>query len=278
LERVEGTELFDAALLRVAKKDGDLIGFVHGGVWPVAWLREIFGEKSSNPMGYLALIAVRSSERRRGVGTRLLSSLGDTLDGRGVAGLRADGRAYNGFYGNFFAPLAPLWGTTEGVAVAAEDRGTREFLRRRGFREEEVARSLSLQSLRRGEASIPADVVETRDFQPILGSSEGRPFPRVNHSVTWSAVLDGVHVGYLTAFPFGRSGSADRWGIHAWVVGEAWRGRGIGDRLLATALGRLEARGAREVETLVLPEESPAATRLYERRGFRAVAEWIVFG
>ena len=34
----------------------------------------------------------------------------------------------------------------------------------------------------------------------------------------------------------------------------------------------------REVETLVLPAESPAATRLYERRGFRAVAEWIVFG
>ena len=85
----------------------------------LAWnqaLREIFGEDSSTPMGYLALIAVRSGERRRGVGARLLSSLRDTLDGRGGAGLRADGRAYNGFYGNYFAPLAPFWGTTEGVA------------------------------------------------------------------------------------------------------------------------------------------------------------------
>ena len=53
------------------------------------------------------------------------------------------------------------------------------------------------------------------------------------------------------------------------VVHERWRGRGLGAALLADALARLAARGARRVE-LKVHATNAAAIRLYSA-GFRVV-------
>jgi GNAT superfamily N-acetyltransferase len=46
------------------------------------------------------------------------------------------------------------------------------------------------------------------------------------------------------------------------------RGRGVGSRLAAEAVGKMEAAGAERIETTYDPG-NPAAARLWERMGFR---------
>ncbi len=55
------------------------------------------------------------------------------------------------------------------------------------------------------------------------------------------------------------------------VVHETWRRRGLGEALLRHVFAAFEARGAPAVE-LKVKADNPAAVRLYERVGMRAVA------
>ena len=99
-----------------------------------------------------------------------------------------------------------------------------------------------------------------------------------NSSRTWLAVEGGRQVGSLVAYPFdSRRREGGRWGIHSFeVIPEAQSG-GLGGRLLSATLERLGGWGVEEVETLVLPEEAPAALHLYRKFGFQKVAEWGVW-
>lgn len=76
----------------------------------------------------------------------------------------------------------------------------------------------------------------------------------------------------------GRRG--DRGWLGDFGVVPAWRGRGLGDRLLAAFLERARRAGVRRVEFDVLEVNRPAI-RVYERAGFapvRKLVEWIAFG
>ena len=73
----------------------------------------------------------------------------------------------------------------------------------------------------------------------------------VGHVVTW-VVLDQAELGDI-------------------VVAKAWRGRGIGQRLVDTVIARVREEGVREV-FLEVRESNESAQRLYLRNGFREVA------
>jgi len=66
--------------------------------------------------------------------------------------------------------------------------------------------------------------------------------------------------------------------LHCGLVPEA-RGRGLGRRLIDSALAGAQALGARRVWLHTCSEDSPAALPFYQRAGFRPVAtrlEWVI--
>jgi ribosomal protein S18 acetylase RimI-like enzyme len=68
-------------------------------------------------------------------------------------------------------------------------------------------------------------------------------------------------------------GAACKAAVLSLAVDPAWQGRGIGRRLLATALERLRALGAPRVRLEVRPDNL-VARRLYESVGFRRVGDY----
>jgi len=271
---------FDPRHFRIALDGDEAVGIVHGGTWEDEFLARLLPGGKRARVGTLLVIAVDPAHRRRGIGRALLADLVATL-GRtsGVEGpLRADGRGFNPFYGNFFAPLPPPWGTPEGIALPAEDAAGRAFFRALGFREEAVAatRLGILDDRPRFAREIPAALVveEVADWQPILGTDDGVAFPLANDSRTW-ILREGDHQrAALVAYPLRPDGS--RWGIHSFEVESARRGEGLGRLLLEYSLAAIAARGAKEVEALAIPAEAPEADRLYEKLGFATAAQWVV--
>lgn len=276
---VEGRrEEFDRELLRVAVDGERVLGFAHGGIWDDPDVAGGFGATVGSRVAYLCMIAVHPEARRRGVATGLLDSLRQTVERRcgGELVWVADGRMFNPFYGNFRAPCPPLWGTSEGASVLADDTGTRAFLRKAGFTEE--ARAVTMERaidepLPAPPGVSPVTVVSREDYQPELGTDHGTRFVEGNASRTWVALDGELQRGALIAYPL----SDREWGIYSLEVEEASRGRGIGELLLRAALTEWQRHGATRVETLTLPEESPAAVRLYERVAFRKSTSWVVF-
>ena len=99
-------------------------------------------------------------------------------------------------------------------------------------------RSTFASLLRRPDAHLW--VAEDRESEAVVG-----------HVVTW-VVVDQAELGDI-------------------VVREAWRGRGLGQRLMDTVAAHVRAEGVREL-FLEVRESNEAAQRLYLRNGFREVA------
>ncbi len=294
VEEAAGGSAFDPNLLRVALGDDEVIGFAHGGVWEGEFLDcliphlKLPGMKRK-AVGYLALIAVRPEARHQGVGQRLLASLRDTLRAeQGDLPLLADGRAYNPFYGNFFAPVAPLWGTTEGMAVREEDSETRRFLDAAGFQHEvtgltlccDLGASQSRWTRTHQAVGVEPPAIEIAlesSYQAILGSTGGATFPYPNRSLSWVALVEDRQVGSLIAYPFDDAHS-QRWGIFTFEVEKNLRGRGVGRAILTRVLSDLLERGVTEVETFAIPRDSSAAILLYESLGFEKRQAWLIYG
>ncbi|MCA8961997.1 MAG: GNAT family N-acetyltransferase [Planctomycetes bacterium] len=290
IELANAGEAFEPELLRVAWRDGRAVGFAHGGIWEGEFLRSLLPESSDDHelsvVGHLSLIGVAIDQRGRGLGTRLLASLKSSIELLRGPGRRMviDGRVYNPFYGNFFAPRPPLWGTTEGAAVPRDDLAARGFLESCGFRAERWAWSV-VADPREGElpdevCDVELELAAETNYQAILETPDGTPYPFPNASRTWVASHGGQQIGSLVVYPFAEADPAasERWGIHALEVATPYRGRGVATRLLGAAMDQWRRAGVREVEALVLPEESPGARRLYAKFGFRDVAEWCIFG
>ena len=126
----------------------------------------------------------------------------------------------------------------------------------------------------------PLDVGERRYAR------EGTPFSYEN--CTLAEAGDGV-VGMLVAFPmdpepaapdpdedpvlapFSRLEQPGSYYVCGVAVVEAWRGKGLGTRLMALAHDEARARGHGEVSLIVF-EQNEGALRLYRRLGYREVA------
>lgn len=280
-----GPARFDPRLFRLALSgdggDGDeVIGFAHGGTWEDEFLARLLPAGEPARLGTLLIIAVDPAHRRRGIARALLTDLEHTLADthRVEPPLRPDGRGYNPFYGNFVAPVPPPWGTAEGIAVPFGAEGARGFCRAVGFREEveAVTRHRSLTDRPAFRGKVPAGVVveEIANYQPILGSDDGTPFPVRNESRTWILRGGDVQLGAIVAYPM--SEDSGHWGIHSVEVDPSRRGEGLGRLLLSYVLAALAAHGARSVEALAIPAEGPEADHLYEGLGFEVVERWVV--
>ncbi|MEM7164951.1 MAG: GNAT family N-acetyltransferase [Planctomycetota bacterium] len=268
-----GDTAFEPELLRVAHDDQQVVGFAHGGEWHEAWCRALFPGTRLRAAGYLACIAVTPAARRSGVGRGLVASLRATIDQRAGASvpLRVDGRMFNPYYGNGRAPTAPLWGTPEGLAVAAGDAAMRAFLADCGFLEHQTAVALAA-TPSAGRASQRCKIEVRDDCSPVLGTDLTEPFLETNRSRTWLALRDGEAAGALVAYPL----SGRVWGIHSLQVHPDHEGSGLGSALISRLLSDL-VEVADSVEVLTLPEESPGALHLYSKAGFQPVADWLIF-
>lgn len=275
-----GPARFDPRLFRLAIVEDEVIGFAHGGTWEDEFLARLLPAGEPARLGTLLLIAVDPNHRRHGVARALLRDLERTLaDTQSVAPpLRADGRGYNPFYGNFVAPLPPPWGTAEGIAVPAASGDARAFFRASGFREEveAVTRARALTDHPAFTGKIPDGVVveEVENYQPILGSDDGSAFPVENASRTWLLRAGDVQLGAVVGYPMQKDGA--KWGIHSFEVDPSRRGEGLGRLLLSYVLASLATRGVAALEALAVPTEGAEADRLYESLGFEATDRWIV--
>ena len=275
-----GPARFDPRLFRLAIHDGEVIGFAHGGTWEDEFLARLLPDDQPARLGTLMMIAVSPDHRRRGVGRALLKDLEETLTRthRIEPPLRADGRGYNPFYGNFVAPIPPPFGTAEGIAIPTGHDGTRAFFQECGFGEEVEAttRFRDLSDRPSFDGAIPEGVVveEVENYQPILGSDDGSAFPVANESRTWLLRAGDEQLGALVAFPL--LAAEGHWAIHSFEVDPSRRGEGLGKMLLGYAISALASRGARSLEALAIPAEGPEADRLYEGAGFDARNTWVV--
>jgi ribosomal protein S18 acetylase RimI-like enzyme len=82
------------------------------------------------------------------------------------------------------------------------------------------------------------------------------------------AEAGGQPIGIGVATSYGAAGF-----VGELIVVPAWRGRGVGRRLLEQAVGYLQARGAHSIYL----DGVPAAVSLYERAGFRKVCRSLRF-
>jgi GNAT superfamily N-acetyltransferase len=82
------------------------------------------------------------------------------------------------------------------------------------------------------------------------------------------AEAEGEPIGIGVATSYGAAGF-----VGELIVLPAWRGRGVGRRLLDRAVGYLQARGAQSIYL----DGVPAAVSLYERAGFRKVCRSLRF-
>lgn len=90
----------------------------------------------------------------------------------------------------------------------------------------------------------------------------------------WLLAWDGDELaGFLLAFPE-RGGERSLGWVEALGVRPRWRHRGLGEKLLRTALHDLHARGLRRIGLGVDAENATGALRLYERVGMVVIRHW----
>ncbi|MBY0278299.1 GNAT family N-acetyltransferase [Candidatus Binatia bacterium] len=111
------------------------------------------------------------------------------------------------------------------------------------------------------DVALAPDALE-RSVRTLLGD------PRLGHVLVAGVEGDEIAGVAVLSFLF----TLEHGGPAAWLdelyVVDTWRGRGIGERLVEAALGVARARGCVALDLEVEPGHD-AATRLYERLGFR---------
>jgi ribosomal protein S18 acetylase RimI-like enzyme len=239
----------------------------HGSGQPIHFLAEADGEV----IGYAAITAEVNAEacgmvdpafRRRGVATALLGEV------RAAAGRL--GRKSFLVICEDSGPVALAWmGRLGATAVAAERRMTLRLpvdsagARRTGrpaearleLRPPESADRAALISLLEDGFSESAQQVVDR----LGAATDGESLV---------AVDAGVVVGTLRI-----TTTSKRSMIYGFVIDRTRRGRGLGTRMLESALARLTGSGVAEVGLEVDPENAPAV-RLYQAFGFETVTTY----
>jgi putative acetyltransferase len=117
-----------------------------------------------------------------------------------------------------------------------------------------------------GFRSLVAETLREFGFEPDPSLDPDLDDPTAEYSALWVAVVEGDVVGSVAL----REVGPGRLQLKRMYLQQEQRGRGLGKRLLETALDEARLSGARVV-TLDTTERMEAARSLYERYGFKEV-------
>lgn len=291
------------SLLRVPFTAGDADAVVafcaaHGSPYDERLLRLLLLELTSDPAGVfvvhdadgIALLATVVDRAPNGAGAAALETLGvrARLPGTAFARLVVDPAVRFVRAGTCRALNVPL-----PLAVLPADDAERA-LREQGFapayegfemRRPASAGTVSLEPLPAGWSWAALDGARADEAHAALGeifrdapSAHLTPVADFRRGVAsgaarWQVLLDGGRIaGLVRAVPHGARGELR-------VLGRvpAYRGRGLGPRLVAEGLRVLAESGAGDVD-LHVEAENDRALDLYRRFGFEVVARTPVFG
>lgn len=269
-----GAESFDPAGYLLAIDGPSVVGVLHASIQSEPVARVLVSDWPGGTRGAILFLYVRPAYRGRGVGTELWHRAVVYLGG--CRSTFIDGHCVNPFYGNSEGPIPPLFGTPEGISIPWDDTATKKFLAQKGFAPKYKAVQYA-RGLADAPEGDPAIQVLPSCF-PQLGNGLDAP-PRVDPLLLFetAVALDGpAAVGTLCFYPMldVRQGL---FGIYELAVAESHRGRGLGHKLLASALARMRQCSGDSVEVLTIPDLSPDAVKLYESAGFAPVTSWAIY-
>jgi molybdopterin-guanine dinucleotide biosynthesis protein A/predicted GNAT family N-acyltransferase len=118
-----------------------------------------------------------------------------------------------------------------------------------------------------GFRMLVADTLREFGFEPDASLDPDLSDPAGTYESLWVAVMDGTVVGSVAL----RAEGSGTLVLKRMYLRPEQRGRGLGRRLLETALAQAHAAGARRIR-LDTTERMEAARALYERYGFKQVA------
>jgi GNAT superfamily N-acetyltransferase len=237
----------------------------------------------------IGLLFVDPSERRQGIGTRLLEAAEKWLHYCPV------------FVGGLSTPClggleriaAPVFGSSDAPMISASEQETIRFFARRGYRiadAGEVSMLLDLKQYSPRQPMTPAPV-ESRSLRQVRFSDRepyggGEPEGRIRYSTIGDnegnpfaglGLVDSSNMLVATSawFPLG----GERAGFTDFFVSGALRGQGLGRFLLDSALHDIAAgvglnRSFASVELQTNLVRSTRAVGMYEARGFTTVEAW----
>jgi len=268
---VDGDD-FDPEGLFLAVENHEIVGMGHAG----------FARKGCDQdNGLIHVLAVRPDMRRKGIGEQLLNACELFLSEASTITIGAMGLDL--FYSHSGSSLCPLWGSSEGIGLEANDNETRSFLEKRGYRHLDSTVSMvgDLSNLPRPFVNmdkvvfVPNRWIMVNLHLPLSdAANDFLPPPVACESLVY--LDEGIVAGKIVVFSMfqldmKRAAIVDFW------VHQLYRGKGIGSLLLDAALHHLMRRGFDKVELVADPLKNRVAYAMYRRRGFRTVAEWCSY-
>jgi len=187
------------------------------------------------------------------------------------------------FYSHSESSLLPLWGSSEGIGLETNDHETRIFLQKRGYHQLDntVSMVTDLNAIPKRATGIsnmilvPNRWIMVNPDLPLDDPANDFLLPPVPcESLVY--LDEGIVAGKIVTYPMSQL-DTKRVAIVDFWVHQTYRGKGIGSILLDAALHHLMRRGFDKVELVTDPLKNRVAYAMYERRGFRIVAEWCSY-
>ena len=281
IDRCFSREGFDQNAMFLAVRGENIVGVGHAGFpVPISNMRP----KIDRTVGLIHLLYVSPNVRRQGIGTHLLNLCQEYTSGTKCVFVGImDWKGWNPYYGAGQSSLVPLWGSSEGIGISADDVEMNHFLLKRGFEVYNITVSMlaNLEAISRDKLAstgIPIQRIPQRwimcghPLDSPISERLGRHGPCESHVY----VQDGYVRGKIVTYSM-EEVMPNREAIIDFMVEPSLRGKGIGRALLRSALSSMLKRGSRECELNVSPSENQRAYSIYEKYGFRTVAKWISY-
>jgi ribosomal protein S18 acetylase RimI-like enzyme len=290
-QRIVAQQAFDPAGLILAMVDGEIVGLVHA-IKPAPPDVFVYRRRRCRDNGSIAVLAVASDWRGRGIGSALLSRAESYLQCHLDLGKLIHAGDYDvPLYHTLEGPRQPFWGDTEILGIAEGDRELVRFLTRRGYSLlEKDGREITMVA-NLGACQEPvAPALEELGLREVC-VSDSVPWPgqigwypqgefegyahglcgEYRHDVLALARGDSIS-SHVEWYPMQQTGHVALWDYQ---VAETDRGRGLGSYLLDKSLWAMMRQGYHTVELHTHTIKNALAYGMYLRRGFEVVESWL---